>query len=626
MPGWFKPLRGKSHEYQILGFDVEGSGSVEGFICGAIVGEFVHEFHTDREDMWKALLHYGAQGFLMYAHNLQYDLPILEGEQFPSGRMTFTRFSMLWAKYQYHGHQARFYDSANIFPRHKLDQVGALVDLDKLKVDPLIMDMLQKGVSWISFMPSQQEKVRKYVERDAEIVYRAVSMMQELALDLGGQLRATISGVAMDVYRRKYHKWPWKVIGPKTNKFVRPAYYGGRVENFAVGQVSGVNMYDVTSLYPSVQREASFPHPNKLRLEMSPKLLGDWITWEGICHAVIEVPETFIPILPNRHTKRLFFPFGELRGQWTILEIRRALSAGATLKQINWVLGSDTLFNPFTDFIDGLFDLRDFYLAEDMGVSNILKLILNSLYGRWGVNDESGLFELVNIELEPDLSKFKGFTTHDINGVLFGYGKIEGIRAPDYMNVFLAAQISAAGRIFLFDELERQGENVVYCDTDSIITHGEIDCDKGLGSWRLQMDHGSADLIGPKEYAIHNERLGSVYKAKGIPSDLASEYFQTGAARFFRALPIREAIATGQRPSEWIETIRTSNIIVPKRWPLGDLALSPGGWCQTRPYQVRELAGLVGPGSLPVEIEPLYLEKVFPPISLPQQPSLIEDV
>jgi hypothetical protein len=141
------------------------------------------------------------------------------------------------------------------------------------------------------------------------------------------------------------------------------------------------------------------------------------------------------------------------------------------------------------------------------------------------------------------------------------------------MNVFLAAQISAAGRIFLFDELERQGENVVYCDTDSIITHGEIDCDKGLGSWRLQMDHGSADLIGPKEYAIHNERLGSVYKAKGIPSDLASEYFR-----------------------------------------------------QTRPYQVRELVGLIGPGSLPVEIEPLYLEKVFPPVSLPQQPSLIEDV
>jgi hypothetical protein len=192
------------------------------------------------------------------------------------------------------------------------------------------------------------------------------------------------------------------------------------------------------------------------------------------------------------------------------------------------------------------------------------------------------------------------------------------------MNVFLAAQISAAGRIFLFDELERQGENAVYCDTDSIITHGEIETSSGLGEWRVQMERGQADLIGPKEYALHNRFSGSVYKAKGIPSKLAEEYFETGVARFFRALPIREAIATGQRPSEWIETIRTSNIIVPKRWPLGDLALSPGGWCQTRPYQVRELAGLIGPGSLPVEIEPLYLEKVFPPVSLPEQPALIE--
>lgn len=623
MPGWFKPLRGAAHEYQILGFDVEGDGSVEGFVCGAIVGEFVSEFHTDRKLMWRALLHYGAQGFLLYAHNLQYDLPILEGEQFPSGRMTFTRYSMLWAKYKFHGHQARFYDSANLFPRHKLSHVGSLVGLDKLSVDPLILDMLQKGAPWKSFLPSQQEKIRKYVERDAEIVYQGVTMMQELALELGGQLRATISGVAMDVYRRHYHKWPWRVLGPQTNKAIRPAYYGGRVENFVVGQVSGVNMYDVTSLYPSVQREASFPHPSKLKLELEPKISGDWHKWEGIAHAVIEVPETFIPFLPYRHTKRLFFPTGKLEGSWTLLELRRAIEAGATLHAIDWMIGSDVTFNPFCDFVDGLFSLRDFYLAEDMGVANILKLILNSLYGRWGVNPDSGLYELVNIEHETDLGGFQGFTTHDINGVLFAYGKLDGLRPPDYMNVFLAAQISAAGRIFLYDELERQNEDMIYCDTDSIITRGEVKTESGLGGWRSQMEAGRADLIGPKEYALHNRRFGSVYKAKGIPSKLAGEYFQTGVARFFRALPIREAIASGQRPSTWVETLRSSNLVIPKRWPLGDLALRPGGYCSTRPYQRPELAGLIGPGALPVEIEPLFLEKVYPPVSLPLQSELI---
>ena len=624
MYGWFKPLKGAAHEYQILGFDVEGSGSGDGFICGAIVGEFVSEFHTSRSQMWAALRHYGAQGFLLYSHNLQYDLPILEGDDFPSGSLTFTRFNLLWGKYKYHGKQARFYDSANLFPRHSLEAIGSLVNFAKLPLDPLLLSSMAQGARWISFTPAQQETVRKYVERDAEIVFRAVSMMQELALDLGGQLRPTISGVAMDIYRRHYHKWPWKVLGPKTNKFVRSGYYGGRVENFAVGQVEGVNMYDVTSLYPSAQRSTSFPHPNKIKLELFPKLTGPWLEWEGIASVTIEVPESFMPPLPYRHTKRLFFPYGKLKGEWAICEIRRAQRAGAKLQAVHWVLGSDVTFNPFVDFIDGIFSLREFYLAEDKGAANLLKLILNSLYGRWGVNPESGLYSLTNMELIEDFDKLKGHTTQEINGVLFSYGPIEGIRHPDYMNVFLAAQISAQGREILFDELERQGEQAVYCDTDSIITYGEIETGPSLGDWRLQMEGGSADLIGPKEYALHNQYSGSVYKAKGIPPRLAQEYFQTGSTRFFRALPIREALAKGQRPSTWVETFRTSNVVIPKRWALDDFAYEDLGCCQTFPYQRQELAGLVLAEAPQPEIEPLSLDRVRPAGPQPSQLRLLE--
>jgi hypothetical protein len=538
--------------------------------------------------------------------------------------MTFTRYNLLWAKYKKHGHKARFFDSNNLFPRHSLAAVGDLVSLAKLELDPLVLKMLSSGVSWISFLPSQQEEIRRYVERDALIVYKAVAMMQELALDLGGQLRATISGVAMDIYRRRYHKWPWKVIGPKTNKFVRGAYYGGRVENFAVGKVKNVNMYDVTSLYPHAQSITSFPHPNKLKMEVFPKLTGSWLKWEGIASVTIEVPESFIPSLPYRHAKRLFFPYGQMTGEWTIKEILSALAHGAKLIAVHWVLGSDVTFNPFGDFVDGLFSLREFYLAEDKGAANLLKLILNSLYGRWGVNPEGGLYSLTNMELVKDFDKLRGHTTHDINGVLFSYGKIEGLRSPDYANVFLAAQISSQGRILLFDELERQGEKAVYCDTDSIITRGEIETGSGIGGWRQQLKQGVADLIGPKEYALHNSFHSSVYRAKGIPPKLAEEYFQTGAVRFFRALPIREAIASGQRPSEWVETFRSSNIILPKRWVLGDLDPPQEGSFQTYPYQRSDLASLYLAGSRQMEVEPLSLERVQSVLPVPLQPRLLE--
>jgi hypothetical protein len=254
----------------------------------------------------------------------------------------------------------------------------------------------------------------------------------------------------------------------------------------------------------------------------------------------------------------------------------------------------------------------------------LLKLILNSLYGRWGINPDSGLYHLTNIDAETDFSKYEGHTTHDINGSLFAYGKIANLRPPDYLNVFLAAQISAQGRLLLLDEMSAQGEDMIYCDTDSIITRGEIETGNGLGEWRSQMEAGRADLVGPKEYALHNRYLGSVYKAKGIPSKLASEYFQTGVARFFRALPIREAIAKGQRPSTWVETLRTSNTVFPKRWALGELALGSAGWCQTFPYPREDLAALVGEGHQGGEIEALYLERVFPQGELPSQPELFQ--
>ena len=138
------------------------------------------------------------------------------------------------------------------------------------------------------------------------------------------------------------------------------------------------------------------------------------------------------------------------------------------------------------------------------------------------------------------------------------------------------------------------------------------------------MEGGQADLIGPKEYALHNQAAGSAYKAKGIPPSMAEEYFREGVVRFYRALPIREAIATGQHPSVWIETFRTSNSVIPKRWALDDFAYDDLGHCQTFPYSQGELAGLVSQVSGQPEIEPLYLDRVRQAGLSPSQPRLLE--
>jgi len=131
--------------------------------------------------------------------------------------------------------------------------------------------------------------------------------------------------------------------------------------------------------------------------------------------------------------------------------------------------------------------------------------------------------------------------------------------------------------------------DLVYCDTDSIMTRGSIVEGAGRGEWKLEMERGSADLIGPKEYILHNRVLGDEYVVKGVPQKLAQEYITTGTARFARALKVREAVLAGERPSAWIETVRTHRPTLPKRLPAIGEWERQGPWCLTVPWEQPEL-------------------------------------
>ena len=598
MPGWFKGLKGAPGAFPILGFDLEGTGGPDGFVCGSITGDFVYEFFTDRRQMFKALLGYAFDGNWIFSHNLQYDLPVLEGEDFPVGQLLFTRSSLLWSTYLRGRRRARLLDSQNLFPRHSVGDLGAMVGYEKRALPQGLLRALAHGRRWTGFLKPDQELIRRYCQRDAEIVFLAVSMLQEVVLRLGGQLRPTLAGVGMDIFRRAFHHWPWKSLGPATNTTARPAYYGGRVENFAVGDVEHVNMYDITSLYPSVQAEVRFPHPNHLRLEMGVAASKVLEGWEGVGHFRVHVLDSFTPALPYRHASRLFFPLGEFEGDWTLLELRRAMRSGVQLLRTDWVLGSPITFNPFGEWVHTLFGARWAYLEQGAPQANVVKLILNSLYGRFGLNPEGGLMQLVRLGPDVDIETLQSYTTREINGTLFAYGPMEVKRYPDYVNVLFAAQVASAGRSRLLDELEAQGAAAIYCDTDSIITRGTLQTGTGLGEWRAQMLDGKADLIGPKEYAAFNRFQEAIYHVKGIPERVAKEYFETGAARFFRALPIREAIARGKDPSIWVETYKSRRHVVPKRWAAPPWVAERLPYCPTYPYAVRQLweetAGLRG--------------------------------
>lgn len=611
MPGWFLPLRGKVRTFQILAFDIEGTGDPGGFVCGSIAGEAVNGFYTSREAMHDDLVAYGRDGYMLWSHNLQYDLPILEGDAFPCASMVFTRYNLISAVYPGGRQAAHFYDSTNLFPRHSVEMLGEMVGCSKGRLADHIFAQLSKGRAWDTFSAFDQEQIRHYNQTDASIVFQAVSLFQDLVNGLGGELRATIAGTAMDLYRRAFHKWPWPVVDEKINEICRPGYYGGRVENYAIGTVEHVNMYDVTSLYPAAQREARFPHPGHLERIDDPQNSTSAWQGEGVASCDVWVPDEFVPSLPYRHTGRLFFPIYQMSGIWTLEELRRAQQSGAEVRNVNWILRSAVTFNPFREFVDRLFELRLRYLQNGERQANLVKLLLNSLYGRWGLNPLHGLQQIRKIERGADLSSLQGYQTYAYGEHLVAFGTLPVQRYPDYVNVLFAAQITAAGRIRLFDELERQGEDLVYCDTDSIITRGTIGTSEGLGSWRETMHDGSADMVGLKEYALRNAVMGNKYVAKGVPGDLQEEYLRTGAARFYRALGVREALRSGQRPAVWVEQIKGPNQCFPKRYPLAPWQEPEKSYRPTRPYVAQELGLVVLGQFLPPDEQPHYPGRIL---------------
>ncbi len=590
---WFTPLHGKKRERWLLGFDVEGYGGPGGFICGSIVGSSLYEFYTDRAELWAALKDYGRRGAWLFAHNLEYDLPIVAASDLWSGDLLFKDDGLLWGTYQVSKKRARFYDSTNLFPRMSVADLGEMVGLPKRDSGTDWHAAEKNWLAWGDLNTAQQAQMRLYNLRDAEIVYRAVALLQEELLRLGGSLRPTIASCSLDLYRRVFHRWPWPCVGEATNRIARGAFYGGRTENFVHGTVEHANLYDVNSLYPFVQEHARYPHSGHIQVITPQRLSVDLSPWGGVIAGEIVLPESHTPPLPHHARKRLFFPTGKLSGMWTVSEWRVAIERGARPVKIDFVLGSPVTFNPFEAFVDQLYALKLGYSQAHDGRAQIIKLLLNSLYGRFGLNTDKTLYRWQSIPPNVDWEKMRGVNVIEHAGYLVAIMPAPARVYPPYANVFIAAEVAAAARLHLLSALEAQGERAAYCDTDSILTTGRMKTGSGLGEWRAQMVDGTADLMGLKEYILHNQVVGHRYVAKGVPSEVMADYLNMGIARFQRALKIREAVARGDNPAAWVETVRERGAIILRRAPLSPETLAPGQAVVTRAWAVEELPDLL---------------------------------
>jgi len=238
--------------------------------------------------------------------------------------------------------------------------------------------------------------------------------------------------------------------------------------------------------------------------------------WQGFIKARVEIPrDEYLPNLPYRPDKgKLIFPVGTFSGVWSSIELASIVEYGGKILDSTesvWFRGTPV----FKSYVEKWYKFRDKTSPTwSKAMDTIAKLFLNSLYGKFGMNEERE-----KLWFFPEESIFSQHALQPMGDLSLGMYREEIEVAPNYVIPHIAAWITAAARMRLWREMyarKQRGEEIYYCDTDSIFTSGEVGDSKKLGELKLCGVAKRATFVSPKLYFVELDDGSKEVKAKGF--------------------------------------------------------------------------------------------------------------
>lgn len=521
---------------KVNGFDVETTGKNNDFLMGSIFGDSAiggKEVYWNQRRMQNALLSKRFRAGYIYAHNLQFDL-FATFPEMPEGFEAFHNgSSLIYAKYRDNNdHTWEFRDTGNIYPWFSVEDLGEVVDLPKLEMD----------FDRISSM--DKEKVEEYNIRDSRICYEFVKFVDKTLRELGGKLEITAAKTALNFFRRNYQSKPWNQPTKDIVDKMYRGYYGGRTSPFVKGKVEDVYVYDIASLYPYVMSKIEFPDPDSIRITRNEReIRRNLDRYEGMSLVTVKAPEINKPILPYRTEDKLLFPTGEFTSWQTHNELEFARDNGYVVKNVHTQIYSEESFKPFEEYVQDLYNLRMEWRDDGNSAEVIAKLLMNSLYGKFGqkVESDGGFYRPIEDYKAKDLvgkETINGYVLEKPEPKLF-----------NHIQPLLASYVTSAGRIELYKWINKS--NALYCDTDSVMTTKKLGVsdEKVLGEMDFEGHFDAIYIFGPKFYILENSE-GVKIKCKGVPFDARENLWnniQTGQpeVEYEKFMTMREGIRRG---------------------------------------------------------------------------------
>lgn len=384
----------------------------------------------------------------------------------------------------------KLYDSLKVLPL----SVEEIAKAFALPISKLEIDYHEKRPIGHELTPEEVD----YLRNDVEIVARALKIMFDQGLD-----RMTTASNAMHDYKsiissKRFERW---YPEPEYDEDVRQAYRGGFT--YAAPQYQGQEIgegivLDVNSLYPSVMYNKPLPYDDPIFFEGQYKPDSLYVLYVQMIRCQFELKPGHIPTIQLKNSLA-FLPTEYLTSSQDEDVVLCLTSVDLALFfkhydiwnlefKCGWKWKASQIL--FRDYIDKWYAVKQKATEEgNKPMRTISKLMLNSLYGKFGMN--------------PNTRSKIPVLDRQNDRVTYVYTPWE-TRKPVYIP--LAAFVTAWARYITISAAQAVYDRFLYADTDSLHLIGteipnNLDVDPvRLGAWKHEATFSKAKYLRAKTY------------------------------------------------------------------------------------------------------------------------------
>ena len=393
-----------------------------------------------------------------------------------------------------------------------------------------------------------KEESLKYLEKDVIGLLDVMTKFSDKIFNnysLNVTEFVTAPKLAVAIYTSNYYTKSYgdkiKMIRHNIEKDIRSAYFGGNVDVY-INKINSGYYYDMNSQYPNAMLN-DMPVGNPTL--STDKNLENYF---GFVYGEITAPDLNrlrIPYIQMRDDKTgdVTCPRGKFKRMIFSEEIKEAMKDGYSIN-VEYGYKFERGKDLFKDYVLTMYNIKK--TTSDPVEKQLSKLLLNSLYGKFGMKDIISTMKIVDFKdtlkitknynysifaelgndkilikyssrLEESLRKLLKDSDNKLN-VNNGLSRNRGVPSA----VQISAAISAYARMSINKFKNIPGNPCVMSDTDSVVLTKALPSNcvgKELGQMKLEYKIVEGIFIRKKLYALKTDDNKEIIKASGVKSE-----------------------------------------------------------------------------------------------------------